>query len=95
MTATVYSDESNSIVETLLNLVEKVEEIERQQQDILRETRVLEDHFNDNRITTARVTHDAESLLCSRYDSSNNNRKNAGKERDWQLESGSFSACQL
>ena len=48
MTAIDYSAESKDIViETLLNLLEKVKEIERQQQQIL-ETRVLEGHINDD-----------------------------------------------
>jgi hypothetical protein len=43
--------------------VEKVEEIERQQQEIL-EIRVLEGRINDNNaIAASGVTHDAESLL--------------------------------
>jgi hypothetical protein len=65
LTAIDYSTESKDIVvETLLNLVEKVEEIERQQQEIL-ETLVLEGRIDDdnNAVTASRVTHDAESLL--------------------------------
>jgi hypothetical protein len=64
LTTVDYSAESKDIVDTLHNLVEKVEKIERQQQKIL-EIRVLEGHINDNNntITASRVTHDAESLL--------------------------------